>query len=234
MVENKTKSRQLFESILEQIKNGELQPGDKLKSERTLMQEYGVSRSSIREAIGALNKMGIIVTEQRNGNYVNDKSPDMLTKVLEIYLILDNHLSIDFMFLRREIEENAAYLAALNATEEEIEHMKELHNKRCDLENITKEDLYDLDRELHLAIAKASHNRAFELFIEAIFGVLKAHQFKVSNRANVKVVTNRYHGKIIAAIENKEATLAKRHMRKHIEHLIRVLEKIEKKKKQEK
>lgn len=224
MIENKTISRQLFERILDQIKNGELKAGDKLKPERVLVEEYEVSRSSVREAIGALNKMGIVVTRQgkNRGNYINDKAPDMLTKVLEIYMILDDNLAIDFLRLRKEIEKKAAYLAAINATQIELENMKILHQQRSKIANIDQEELYRLDRELHLTIAKASHNKAFELFIEAVFGVFKAHQAKIGN---IREIADKYHSQIIGAIENREAEQAEAYMENHIEHLIEVMQK---------
>ena len=75
--------------MVDEIKSGNLKPGDKLDTERAMAEKLGVSRVSIREAVSSLNRMGVLVTKQGGGTYVNSKIPDILSKAMDIYMVLD-------------------------------------------------------------------------------------------------------------------------------------------------
>ena len=71
----------VVEQIRELIESGQLKPGDKLPTERSLAEQLGVSRSSVREALSALEVLGVINSRQGLGNYVANNVSSILNKL---------------------------------------------------------------------------------------------------------------------------------------------------------
>ncbi len=228
MIERKTISDQVFEYLVDEIKSGNLKPNDKLKPERQLAEELQVSRVVVREAIKSLSKLGIIQTTQGGGNFVSDKPSDILCKIMGIYMMLDEKLLLDYVKIRITMESEAARLAAKNATNFDIKELKTIHNVRLELakkgENEqNKELLYNYDIKFHLAIARASKNKANELFLNAIFETLRAWQEEIARKEFTTDKTNEMHEDIIKAIEQQDEEKAEILMFEHLSFVYDVL-----------
>lgn len=145
----------IIQQIKNQIKKGILKPGEKLPSERKLAGLLGVSRASVREAIQALAFSGYLEVSQGKGTYILE----MATKYDEIVNFFSefSNYSLDYLMEARiMLEGEFARLAALNASQEEIDVIEKIFNeiaKSRDLNSFVVKDL-----ELHLTIAKATHN----------------------------------------------------------------------------
>jgi GntR family transcriptional regulator, transcriptional repressor for pyruvate dehydrogenase complex len=116
----------IVEQLVENIQNGSLKPDDKLPSERQLIEMLGVGRSSVREALQGLVMMGLVVIRPGQGtfvkhnlySYIPDLSkPDLSTN-------LQREMRLQLIEARRMVEVNIAFLAASNATEEQVEHWR--------------------------------------------------------------------------------------------------------------
>jgi len=133
----------IVQQIKDQIKKGILKPGEKLPSERELASLLGVSRTSVREAIKALSFSGYLEVIQGKGTYVLEMS----TKYDEIVNFFSgfSNYSLDYLMEARiMLEGEFARLAALNASQEEID--------------LIENSFVVKDLEFHLTIAKATHN----------------------------------------------------------------------------
>lgn len=224
MIVRKSISDQVFDYLVDEIKGGRLKPGDKLDTERAMAEKLGVSRVSIREAVSSLNRMGVLVTKQGGGTYVNSKIPDMLSKAMDIYLVLDENLVLEFMEVRKLMESEAARLASENATPVDIKELREIHEKRkaltADKDAEPNHDLlYEYDRQFHRAIAKATHNTVFGNFIDAICTTLRIQQREASKMVDMPVRSNEFHEKILNAITEGNGPLAMELMTQHLEEV---------------
>ena len=110
------KSTKIYEMVMEQIKDivkkGELKSGDKLPSERDLCEKLEVSRASIREALRALQMLGLIESKHGEGNFINENFENSLLEPLSIVFLLLGSKSGDVLELRKIIEPETAALAA--------------------------------------------------------------------------------------------------------------------------
>lgn len=90
MTEQK-KEKKVFVQIVQQlrdiIENGEIQPGDKLPSERVLCEQLGVSRASLREALRSLELLGLIQSRQGGGNYLTEANNNQLVELLSSFIL---------------------------------------------------------------------------------------------------------------------------------------------------
>ncbi len=157
------KSTKVYEQVIEQIQtmiaNGELKRGDKLPSERQLAEQLQVSRTSVREALRALQIIGLIEVKQGDGNFIKESFDFCLLQPLSVMFMLHQTKPADIVGLRKVIEVETATLAAQNVTDEEIAELKVLVDqlKEFSLADDEKNSV-KVDKELHYKIAQASKN----------------------------------------------------------------------------
>lgn len=222
MISRKTISEQVFDHILDEIKSGKLQAGDQLADERSLADELGVSRVPLREAIKSLTQIGILMSRHGEGTFVNPNSSDVMTNAMNLYVAMEDSLIIEFVEVRRLMEKEAARLASINATEEEINQLVDLctsRDKIADIEkdtNVLQAKLDDLDQQIHMAIAKATHNSVFFNFLDSMHNAIHLHQKEAANKPDMLKKTNTAHRKVIQAISAREPEEAAKYMEQHI------------------
>src|SRR3970040_1634824 len=121
------KSRSIPEVVLEQIQKliaeGKLQPGDHLPSEMDLAEQFGVGRSSIREAMRVLQLLGVVEVIQGKGTFVRE--PGILPLVVDWSRISQMGITSEVMEARQFMEVLLAQLAAERATCEDIETLRQ-------------------------------------------------------------------------------------------------------------
>lgn len=117
--------KQLIKIIYEALKNGEISRGNQLLTERELADRFNVKRSTLREALIALETMGIIDIRERQGIFVGEGSLESMTQGLEL---LSSSSPVDIISqvfeVRTMFETSAAELAAKRRTERDISLMK--------------------------------------------------------------------------------------------------------------
>ncbi|MGW7977408.1 FadR family transcriptional regulator [Staphylococcus xylosus] len=145
---------QVADIILEQIKAGDYQVGDKLPSIQKLGKQYGVSVASVREALNALRTIGIIEMKQGYGTFIKQIEPtffelgDKFTSLSQIKELLE---------LREIVESATVEKAALYRTEEDLVDLKQalVEMGQAVTDGTSGEEA---DLEFHLSIAKATQN----------------------------------------------------------------------------
>jgi DNA-binding GntR family transcriptional regulator len=139
----KSRSYTLRESIEEKIATGQLRPGAHL-DETTLANEFGVSRTPIREALIQLASMGLVVIRPRRGAIVADTPPQRLVEMFEVMA---------------ELEAMCGRLAARRMTKEEHAQLVEVHEACLKASEIgDPDDYYYKNEAFHEAIYAGSHN----------------------------------------------------------------------------
>ena len=197
----------VFNAIRQDIESGAVPVGSKLSSEATLSQQYGVSRSVIREALRSCTALGLTVTKTGKGTFVMaDKVANDLT--------LGQYSARDLTEARPHIEVPAAGLAAERRSDGELETLR--HLVAAMRTETDPESWVALDSSFHAAIARASGNRVFASVVADIRDAL-AHQSETLNMvADRQHASDTEHRDILAAIEAGSAEGARAAMANHL------------------
>ena len=192
-ISKKTLPELIYQQIIDAIKSGKLCPNDLLPSEAEFAEQFHVGRTSVREAMAALEYLNVIVMQ--NGRYyVNENVQEFFQKKLLFHYGTGDKYRSDVFSVRRMFEIQYATLAAQRATRNDLKYMYEilssvnahLHSDKLSEENATRE-LQLLYIDFHYALASATHNSLlvliFNRFKDLIFFVsddfavsLKKHQ----------------------------------------------------------
>ena len=210
--------KSLSESIIAQVRqelfSGKLRPGDYLGTEASLSQSFGVSRMATRDAVRALHASGVIEARRGNGGGIRiaHGDPDRFADALAIQLKLVGVSVKEIVDAHVTIETAAAELAATRATNADLEG---LQNHLNDLRELVKNQnltgYIDHLLAFHLALARASHNRALSTLLRGYFGVLEDfYRGRASHAAGRRVV--RYLGKILQALKDRDRERTRSHM----------------------
>ncbi|MEW5817022.1 MAG: FadR/GntR family transcriptional regulator [Spirochaetota bacterium] len=218
---------QIARQIRNHIREGKLKIGDKLPPERNLALQFGASRASIREALSALEMLGLIECKSGHGNFIKaDGSEGTIDGELLKTLLMD-HDPYEIFEARLELEPPLAALAAERATEEERKRLclqvdtlkrtgREIPN------NFNLIELYmEEDRKYHLEIGRCSHNNVLFTVFSGVNLMMKETHWKVLKSKGLHKQENvlayeKEHGAILDAIIRKDSKAAHREMKRHI------------------
>lgn len=196
-----------------------LEPGDKLPSERMLSEKFGVSRTNIREAIQKLEFYGLLKSKPQSGTFVANIGITALNGMIEDIIRLDEPDFKSLVETRILLELKTARLAALRRTEEDLSNIQEALDAYKE-KVINDEEAVQEDLLFHLAIAKASGNSTMNTFMliitpEIITNFQKHHvcDAGLSQRGIAE------HQAIFDAIEQQNPQLAKEKMKNHFKEL---------------
>lgn len=217
------KTRKIYEEIAEQLRKqvaaGKLKPGDRLPSERELAERLQVSRASVREALSALEMMGLVEVRSGEGTYVRHVNMDSVVAPLAWVLALEKDTVEQLMEVRKILETQAVSLAAERAEESEMEEMAEaLEIMRQDLEAGELGEM--ADHSFHFAITRATHNQILVRLMNSISDTM--HQtLKISRRkmfSSKPMLEKLYHEHvaIFAAVRDHDPKRARQDMLAHL------------------
>ena len=124
------KSTRIYEEIVRQVKamiaEGRLKGGDRLPPERDLAEKFVVSRTSVREALRALESLGLVEIRPGEGTFVREVSVEALIEPLALLMVSQREAIGELFEARRLLEPALAALAASRATPEEIQEMERI------------------------------------------------------------------------------------------------------------
>jgi len=226
------KTKRIYETIVEQIKNliisGNLKPGDKLPSEKELAERLQVSRTSVREALCALDMAGLLEVRPGGGAFVRQSNPSDILESLSFALILEKEKIRDIVELRRGLEIEAAGLAAERASEENLTKMEEaLAQMETDLATGAPGDASDL--KFHYSIIEAARNPLLLRVMNTIYDTMN-QTFRITRNLWLKSPSStpqrllEEHRQIYKAIRSKNAKKARKIMSLHIQKVLTELE----------
>jgi DNA-binding FadR family transcriptional regulator len=212
------KNRRMFWHIVEkieaQIDAGRYPPGSRLPPERELAENFDVSRPTIREAIIALEVRGRVEVKVSSGVYVLDNQPQH-SEVQRIS-------AFELTQARALVEGEAAALAALSITDEEL---NSLNDTLIAMENDDEPE--KADREFHSIIAKATRNNALLLSIQHYWKLRESQPQIISSYKSVCGTSSQYrleeHKRIFMALKSRDSQSARTAMHGHFNRLINAL-----------
>jgi DNA-binding GntR family transcriptional regulator len=199
--ENGSQSVEAYARIREKIINLELLPAAPIE-ENALMEELGLGRTPIREALQRLALENLVVVYPRRGTLVADLNLSDLQKIFE---------------LRLELEPFAARLAAERASAEQIATMHALFTGADEiLHTGNNRQLIQLDHRAHELLAQAAHNEFLEETLERLYGhVLRLWYVSLNKVSRLREAIEE-HRDIIAAVEAHDGERAATIMRAHV------------------
>jgi GntR family transcriptional regulator, transcriptional repressor for pyruvate dehydrogenase complex len=204
------------------IAEGRLKPGDKLPPERELAEVFGVSRTSVRDAIRVLDVQGLVEPRHGEGTVVRQIPIDVIINPLADALTAAKDLTADLFDMRKMLEPPVARAAALRATAEDVAALEEIverQTRRVRAGEIAIEE----DNEFHYRIATAAKNEIVLRTMDVVMDLLhesRARSLQYPGRAEKSV---RGHRRILSAIRRRDAHSAANAMRAHIEEIEQVL-----------
>ncbi len=166
-------SADITEKILNMIKAGHFEAGEKLPNERQLATQLQVSRPSLREAMRSLAFMNIIEIRQGDGTYVSSLEPELLVEPLDFILAVGGVTNQHLLQARFIVEPQCAFIAAQKISQTQIELLRSIAEETLH----TQDDLAqhaDLDIRLHAIIAQATENPLVLRFLASIAQLDKA------------------------------------------------------------
>ncbi|WP_417444428.1 FadR/GntR family transcriptional regulator [Joostella sp.] len=218
-IENQDVRNEIISKIRELINYKNLEPGDKLPSERMMAEKFGVSRNNLREAIQTLEFYGLLKSIPQSGTFVANIGIIALNGMISDILSLDNPDFKSLVETRILLELKTVRLAALRRTEDQLVKMKDaldaFEEKVLNGKDAVQEDLL-----FHLAIAKASGNRTMNTFMLIITPeiITNFEKYHVCDD-NQAIIGIKEHKEIYEAIKNKDPKLAKEKMKVHFKSL---------------
>ncbi len=200
------------------IKDGTLQPGEKLPSERMLCGLLGVGRSSLREALNILAALGFLEIKNRRGIFVHSVGSPLLYDPL-VQTLREGKAGLgDLYGVRKDIELGSAYLAAKLRSKEELVRLKEfLERMETAAQNGSRWPMRD-DLDYHLVVAQASGNPLRLHILKNIFD-LAGEFFRISAEKITAIwsaTVIEQHRKVFHAIECGDQEGARAQMEEHL------------------
>lgn len=213
-------SEEIAKQIMDLISSGDLEPGQRLPSERDLCKQFGASRSSLREALRCLSIVGVLNARVKEGTSVAVDGGKFLRKIMEWRLITEQHDIQNLLKVRLALEGKSASDAALHRTSEDMDALKKLLARMK--ETIDDEPQFAaLDLEFHITIAIASGNSLLSDMVSMIRSQLARALSKVLRLPNAIPLSLKEHTAIFRAIQRHDADAAGAAMQAHLERALR-------------
>lgn len=216
----------LIEHIIEMIKSNEIGADGKFPSERDLAALLDVSRTTLREALIALDTLGVIEMRGKEGIFLINRTSEDIKKIVESANIWPFEEIAEIMQIRLLMEPNLIALAALNRTEPDIERLRHCLSElsRAD-ENKKADEAAYWNTVLHALILKIANNNTLFSFYQHIFKRVQdsCHRLRIEIVRDTPEFTEiilEQHRGIVNAIINQDHEEGKRLGKEHILHTI--------------
>jgi len=218
----------LAASVVRQIEllilRGILRPGERLPPERELSERFGVSRPSLREAVGELQEAGLLVARANSGVFVADVLGSAFSPALTRLFASHDEAVFDYLDFRRDMEGLAADRAARLGSDTDLavvasvlEKMETAHGKR------DPSDEARLDADFHLAIIEASHNVLMLHMMRSMYDLLREGVF-YNRQVMFRQRTTRdtlleQHRAINTGLQSRDPVAARAAIEAHIDYV---------------
>lgn len=209
---------QIIERITCLIQDGMLVPGGSLPGERMLAEKLKVSRPSVRQALRALSLLGVLDIQPGVGTFVRSEASKLLTNPLKFMRLIEKIEDIELLEARETIEPELARLAAIRASENDLEIMRAMLEQARGYLRAPREYLR-CEFEFHKAIWNASGNRVMAAMMTSVTGLLQGLREKTVLLFKDLNESLEDHVRIMEAIESGDPNRAKEAMVTHLKDL---------------
>jgi GntR family transcriptional repressor for pyruvate dehydrogenase complex len=217
------RSSRLYEQIVQQVEEsitkGALKPGDQLPPERELAEQFGVSRTAVREAVKALREKGLVEAYPGRGTFITDGTSYAIRQSLDRMIKIGQPEGSMFLAeVRGIIEPEIAAMAATRADDEDMASMRALVAVMDD--SCKDPDAFiEADLDFHLALAEAAANPLILSLIDSIVGLLREQRLRIFFVEGGPERGQVHHKRILQAIEHRDPAGAREAMKAHLQQV---------------
>ncbi|MBE9927136.1 FadR family transcriptional regulator [Cellulosimicrobium cellulans] len=184
----------------DEIVSGRWAVGERIPTEAALVAEFGVGRNTVREALQSLVHAGLLRREQGRGTFVISSSE--LTGTLERQLAGGSRRH--YLELRLALDSTAASLAAASRSDDDVEHLRALRDRReAAWEADDRDARARADLDLHRAIVAATHNPLYVTLYSSMLDVFTVHMRDEENEDDE--AAHRHHHELVEAVAHQDA-----------------------------
>lgn len=203
--------------LLSYFTSGGLAIGSRLPSERKLADMLGTGRSAVREALAALEILGIVEVRPGSGTYLRSDASELLPRTLSWGLMVGSQEVADLVEIRTSLEILAARLAAEHAREEDLRrirgHLEEMA-RHVGLED--PQAFVEADAHFHQEIAAASQNTALAVVLQSVRALLRVWVDRSVDTAEHSCHARDEHSAVLEAIAGQDPQAAAEAMAAHM------------------
>ena len=208
-------------AIVDQIRalllDGGLREGDRLPSERELAERFAVSRVTVRDALRALEAMGLVEIRvgARGGAFVTVPSGSVMGQTMSDMLMMQALSPEDIVEARLVVELGTVTLACARATKDDLGRLIELGDRaRAALDKGTY--TRELSWEFHMLLAQAAHNGALDGLTQSFRSSLSLHPIRTREGKSAHARTVDEHERILEALVRRDGAAARTEMAHHL------------------
>jgi GntR family transcriptional repressor for pyruvate dehydrogenase complex len=206
---------EVAERLLAYFTSGQISAGTRLPSERQLSASLGVGRSAVREALAALEILGIVVVRPGSGTYLRDSASELLPRTLSWGMMLGAPRTRELVELRGGLEVQVVSLAAERITDEGLERLAE----HLDAMRASRGDLaafVEADARFHGEIASSAGNQVLRELLQSIRSLLRIWADRALEGEDDAATAVSEHAAIFAAVRDRDADAAASAMAAHM------------------
>src|SRR5580704_13561381 len=192
---------QIVQQVEESIHKGALKPGDQLPPERELAEQFGVSRTAVREAVKTLREKGLVEAYPGRGTFIKDGTAQAIRQSLGLMTRIGQPEGTFHLAEVREIlEPEIAALAAARVEEQHVSTMREAY-AAMDRSRRDPDAFIEADLDFHLSLAEAAGNPLILSLLDSIVGLLREQRMRIFHTAGGPERGQFHHIKILEAVE---------------------------------
>lgn len=215
-------------ALVTYLLGGDLRPGDRVPPERRLAEALGVGRSAVREALKALNLLGLIEVRPGNGTFLKAADTELLSESIAWGLLLGEQRIDEFVEARGHLEVILAGMAARRRTSKDLATIRGALDRmtvaRDNTDPVERANRFgDADVDFHGSIWRAAQNGTLEQVMSSIRHLLDVWIRRVINAAEDPSELLADHASVFDAIERRDGEGARAAMAAHMSHSARRL-----------
>jgi DNA-binding GntR family transcriptional regulator len=202
--DNRNLNERTYLYLRDKIFRNELEPGARINYEE-LIEELGISRTPLRDALNRLQQDGLIEVKPRSGTFVSTPKPKDIEEIYD---------------LRKGMESLAVELAAPHIPEYVYEELlADVDEVEEEIRKGNIQPFFESDRKLHRTIVQYSGNQRLINFMETLEVQIKWFGIIITKNSARPLQANKMHKKLLTAMNNGDIEEAKKLMGQHIEEI---------------
>lgn len=214
-IDTTTAVSEVTRRLLAYFTSDAIQPGDRLPPERQLASSLGVGRSAVREALAALEILGVVTVRPGSGTYLRGKASELLPQTLSWGMLIGTPETMELIGVRHGLEVQAARLAAAHATPADVaaiqDHLQEMSASTDDYAAFVAGDM-----RFHQAVASGAENALLADLLQSVRSLLRVWVDRALNDSSHASRTLAEHAEVFAAISAGDPDRAAAAMNAHM------------------
>ncbi|CEG99062.1 Probable transcriptional regulator YvfI [Propionibacterium freudenreichii] len=217
LVQGNSPSARTAQMILAAISDGRFKVGERLPSERALAEALRVGRSAIREALSALEILGVVEVMAGSGTYVRSATSEILPRTLSWGLLIKRDSVTELVEVRQALEVRAVQLAVERMPDLDLSALvKAVDDQRTAIETNDTDAYVRADQQFHIELARLSNNEMLGYLASSVRGLLRVWIERQVHREEDMRTALAEHAAILAAVRDGDEVGATQAMARHM------------------